>query len=429
MYKRNKRELTVREKAGLKSFVEISRIHSSEEAMILISNSEYMVLDKGMQKLFNNYLLMRLGFTSGVYKNKYLDILQKKYSIFKYLLAQKIVRDTKTQKIIYPFDSLYKHYKEKDNLLIPSRYNLSDILMLEFNIKNNKLYTNKEQLSSFISATDISNFTYCPVSWAISKTYLLPKSESARIGTLLHEEHKLINYINIAQSVNINKTHNYSRYRLWKLDLDSGAKDLLNDLTDSVAVYVGLSQENGRNHYFKGKDIYVGQPDYIFFNYRTKKYFIVEEKFHETSQYEKTFFFENHLNQLSSYIYGILDYEISYGYLVNWTYEYSNSRNRYTYEPEIKQLHAKRINKNYDYHRKNLIETYKGIKHVLKEGRGLFDTSKLSPSKCISCVNYMLCVHKTKQYNEYSFPYSNKYMETKKVSMPKELKELVKKRT
>ncbi len=392
----------------------------------MISNEECLPLDDSTRReLFNNYILGQLGFSSGYYKDKFLEILEEKYSIFKHLLVRKIVRNTKTQKIIYPFDDCYKRYEEKGNLLVPYSYKLPDILMLEFNIKNNKLYTNKEQLSSFISATDISNFTYCPVNWAISKTYSLPKSESARAGTLFHEEHKLVNYVNIDQSANIEKSNNKSRDWPWNLDLDSGGKDLLNDLTNSVAVYVGLSKENEKNHYFKGKGIYVGQPDYIFFNYRTKKYFIVEEKFQEISQYDKTFFFENHLNQLSSYIYGILDYEISYGYLVNWKFEYTNILNKNIYGTRIKQLHAKKINKNYDYHRKNLIDIYRGIQNVLKEGKGIFDTSKLSPSKCISCVNYMLCGHKTKQYDEYSYPYSNHYMDTKKIPMPKELKEIV----
>ncbi len=420
------------------------------ESMILISNQEYIVLNSSQEELFNNYLLMRLGFTHGAYKDKYLEILQQKSHNFKYLLGKKIVRDTITKEIHYPLDNSHKSYKEKNNLLVPSRYSISDILMLEFNIKNNKQYINIEKPSSFISATDISNFTYCPVSWAISKTYSLPKSESARVGTLFHEEHKLLNYIKIGQSVNIDKSRNYSSSLLRKLALDSGAKNMLTDIDNSVAVYVGLSQKNGMNHYFKGKDIYVGQPDYIFFNYKTKKYFVVEEKFHQTSQsieidkvslqeqihYGKTVFYENHLNQTRSYIYGILDFEISYGYLAYWKYiNYSNTpsylpgsnKSSNLPEPEIKQLHAKIIDKNDDNNRKNLIKIYKRIKRVREEGRGVFDPSKLSFTKCISCVNYMLCGHKTKQFNEYSFPYSNKFIETKTRAMPEELKQLVKK--
>ncbi len=393
--------------------------------MISISDQEYIHYASNEYDLFVNYLLVQLGFSPGTYTDKYLEILEKRYRKYKYFLTKEIIIDETTKKIIYPFDEEGKSYKVENNLFVPSEYHLSDILMAELNIKANKKFNLIERTpSTFISATDISNFTYCPVSWSISKAYSLPKSKAAVIGTSFHEEHRLINYSKLAKSVNVDRPWYSPTSKMWRFNLNSTTKDMMNDISNSVAVYAGLSQENSTSHYFKGKDIYVGQPDYIFFNHRTKKYFVVEEKFHEASRNtssppRNTTFFQNHLNQLLSYIYGILDYEISYGYLVYWEYTYSTNYDI----REIKQVISKKINKNHDYQHTNLINIYKEMKQVMKKGKSMFDTSKLSTSKCISCVNYMLCGHKTKQFNEYSFPYSSQYMEIKTIPMPQEVKD------
>ena len=59
------------------------------------------------------------------------------------------------------------------------------------------------------------------------------------------------------------------------------AKEMMEDIKNSTAVYVGAPNRDLQYDYFIGKDkTYVGQPDYIFLNNKTKKYFIVEEKFH-----------------------------------------------------------------------------------------------------------------------------------------------------
>ncbi len=394
------------------------------------------------QIIFLDYILLQLQLLPGVYRDNYIKHLEKRYKDFKHLLAKKIDRNDNGE-IKYPTDHKFKKYTVENNLLYPSKFNIVDVLMLEYNIKKKRQYIKLQQNSNVISASDISNFTYCPVSWSISKSYKLPRSEAAQIGTSLHQDHKLINYSKLAQSVNIDRSWHSPTTKMRKFNLNFEAEEMINDISNSVVVYAGLSQEDKETHYFKGKDIYVGQPDYIFFNFKTKKYFAVEEKFHmipkepqndlpehwcrehnyNPDEINKTrnriLFYENHLNQLRSYIYGIQDYDISYGYLAYWRYTFANNATSYT--TSIEQLRVKKINKDDEYNRQALIGVYKKIKKAMKVGGGEFDISKLSPSKCVGCVNYILCGHKTQHFKEYSFPYSSEYMMTKIVPFPEEL--------
>jgi hypothetical protein len=113
------------------------------------------------------------------------------------------------------------------------------------------------------------------------------------------------------------------------------------ELSKSSIVFYG--HDNEENRYFKSaNENFIGQPDYIFKNDTTNDIFVVEEKFQFLPKDPSTFdysyysdeeeqkiikkrasktFFSNHVNQLNSYIYGIGEYDIRYGYLVYWKYE------------------------------------------------------------------------------------------------------------
>ena len=68
---------------------------------------------------------------------------------------------------------------------------------LSLNSKAENLFKMVSIDKSTISATDIANYSYCPVSYAISKSFTIIKPITAQIGTDFHEQHRLSNFFEL----------------------------------------------------------------------------------------------------------------------------------------------------------------------------------------------------------------------------------------
>lgn len=184
------------------------------------------------------------------------------------------------------------------------------------------------------------------------------------------------------------------------------------------------------------KGNYFGQPDYIFKNKDTYQIFAVEEKFqfvpkdptdfyynNYTAEEEKkiqkkrneTYFFPNHINQLNSYIQGIADYDISYGYLVYWKYEIENGY------PKILSCNVLKIEKT-EVGYENFKNIFSQVAKTINNKGGPFNIGQRNPFKCSSCVSNVLCGHKTGKYTEFSFPYKLDYLKLTYAEFPEELR-------
>lgn len=402
------------------------------------------------QKLFMDYLLERLQFPSSDFREKYLEYLEARCKDYINLAAQPIRRDQKTGDIVYPKDHDFKQYSEQDDRLIPTRFNIVDLLLLECDIKSKGTYATLTPSKTAISATDISHFTYCPVAWSIAKSFELPKFISTRIGSSMHEQHRLLKFVSSRQSDGsvLRPEHNL-RSRAAMLNCDSCSNELFRELAESQAVFVGTTSDDGDRKWYVGSDNrFIGQPDYIFFNPRNKCYFVVEEKFHKIPrppptklskawceehkydpvaverQRQKTEFYDNHLNQLRSYIYGIRDYGVLYGYLVYWRYYLEKDESSYepsAYKLHVDQVRSCRISGTNDADRNALRDVYTQIKNSMKFGGGPFSPDRRSPLRCAGCVHSILCAHKTGRHDAYTFPYDRNCMQTIRVPFPEAL--------
>ena len=126
-------------------------------------------------------------------------------------------------------------------------------------------------------------------------------------------------------------------------------------------------------------------------------------------------FFQNHINQLSSYIYGIEEFDIKYGYLIYWKYELDGSF------PNIVACNILKIEKTVE-GRQQIRESFIGIKNLIINKGGNFDINTRVPVKCASCVSNLLCGHKTGKYTYFSIPYSKTYLKLASIPFPEELK-------
>ncbi|GAB6283110.1 MAG: hypothetical protein STSR0008_18660 [Ignavibacterium sp.] len=321
------------------------------------------------QEIFYTYLINQIGFIRDSFLSEYiklLDIIAPRYNTLYMLNNKNKIKVT-----------------DETNDSTPYAANCIDLLLLEVNLKKRVQQHIKHYEINSISATDIANFTYCPISYAIGKTYKVPTSEEAVLGQSLHERKWLINVLREKYGKHISET---KIEEVTIKELETGNEDFFNDVIYSTAIYQGHIHDYDHKKYFS-KGAFRGSPDYIFFNKKNKNYFVIEEKyqwiprelhrFKRSSLSDKVFyenqnkrerltFFDNHQNQLLSYIYGISEYNIDYGYLVYWKYEL------YDKIPNIVSCNVLKINRTSE-NRTRLLKKYSEISQVIKNKGDYFD--------------------------------------------------------
>ena len=110
------------------------------------------------QNLFLGYLIERLGFKQDSILDSYLIRLNE-------------------------FASHVNHIQKRDKY---EKCSIVDLLVHEYNfrkIKDNFELKYSKKSTKVVSATDLSTFTFCPASYAISKTYETKTTVSESIGT------------------------------------------------------------------------------------------------------------------------------------------------------------------------------------------------------------------------------------------------------
>lgn len=383
------------------------------------------------QKVFINSLLDQLNFNQIVKSNtdkftkEYFNQLLKSYKKFKDLAncEYSMILYNNVERIIPKNAILSIIYKDNGEFFEAESFSIFDYLKLEIKIKKNELYDIIETDSIYISASDIANFTYCPVSFAISRSIKYKTLASAKIGLELHET----SFIN---SMIFNKSKKELVNSIEEIFYDESFKTLSDILKNCDILYSGHSPNDKVKYFKSSRGNFIGQPDFILRDRTTNKIFVIEEKYHyipkefinygNTDYYgdvhkknrnerEKQIVYDNHINQLLSYVYGIADYEIDYGILIYWKYEIEeNKRN-------ITKCSFKIFYKNEE-HQIKLNKIYLKIKSFLRNKNLEFDINIRNPKKCASCVNNILCGHKTGNFNDISLPYNSKYLKINKGS-------------
>lgn len=403
-----------------------------------------------LQNIYYNYLLAKLNFNKDEFFKGYIQELTKSCSRYRSLGAKKARYDPKTKELLLPYDHDFKKYQLEGELLLPTSFSMIDYLHMECEIKRKrKYYTLKTDVKS-VTASQISSFTYCPVSFSISRTFKVQKLISATVGESFHQQHRLLNYVQIdvgsGQCSTPAKPKNLISF---KREIDSDAAALVEEIHDSVAVHVDNSESGQDAKVYTSKDgKYSGKPDYIFFNNKSKEYFVVEEKFqcipkmpdaselkrwrYEHKSYAEEIlrirsdvdFFENHLNQLRSYIYGVKEFKLSHGYLVYWRYSIekaTNHENKHTCK--VEQVRAKKILRSDNSNRQKLVSVFKHIQSFLTKGEMEFNIeTQRNPNKCANCVVGYLCGHKTGRFSQVTAQYQEDFLKLTNVPFPEELK-------
>jgi len=299
-------------------------------------------------------------------------------------------------------------------------------LIIERNIRRNRYALKIKERLSYFRATDLANLTFCPASFSISTTFQIthPNMEKERqMGERLHEKLNLVKRV--------------SKYHKTKsLEHKIFEQEDIKVILDSEVIYSGHNK-TAKRAFFDNHHNVACEPDYIFKD-KNSKYFVVEEKFHykrdpkkptyednyndwhgvydesheefrlheikEWEEYKPTFYL-NHKVQLITYLKCVNAYLLEYGYLVYWYYDYDNEQNPYIHKVATKKI----MLDTFSLRLFNRVLT--AVNQLVSTGEINFDGEKISPFKCSRCVVNKYCGHKTKRFNELSYPYKHDYLE------------------
>ncbi len=390
------------------------------------------------------FFLLKLNFLeeefsiNDSFTKKYLDNLNKTYTQFKN------IGNCTDEKSLMP----YFKYSYDGNIYRIDEFTLINYLQLELKIKESKDFIIQNNVNLKItSATDIANYTYCPVSYSISKSFTTKKIESAEIGTEKHSD-SYINKLVKEKSEYTGETKNADfEYNEFDLNYDENFIELKELLKDYEILYSGHN-ENVVKYFKNDKGNFVGQPDFILKNIITNEIIVVEEKYqfipsvikdYSHNYYDSTkaaeaeityerimkginekrnknYFYKNHINQVKSYLYGISEYPINNAILIYWKYEIKENMKIVT------KCYFKKIDKSQEkIDRDELNDIFKQIKKVNTDGKINFNFK--NPLKCAACVNNFLCGHKTGKFEYFTIPYKLEFIEiNNKVPFPDILK-------
>lgn len=358
------------------------------------------------QNLFLDYLLGKIGFQKEVLIFKYKAKLESIYG--KYHKEWRTV----TYDSGYTKEQYYYRYSNSECIEevlkeIDIKKSLGSISLLDFN-ENSK-----------ISATDLSSFDFCPASFAINKSFVIehPTGEDKRvIGVNFHETLRLIDK-------KIPSEFDESDF----VEYDVRENNTIKKIKDCELIFSGHTKEK---IVFENKSKnFIGQPDYIFKD-PNGKYFVVEEKFKYLNSYYnpddyqaeeieksrqkiKSTFFSNHIVQLASYLDFIKEYDLDYGILIYWFYDFNDNR------PFVHSVSTKVIKKR-EY--SQLLEKTLSNINQFRESKEIDFKNSVNPNKCGACVVNKYCAHKTDELNTLKIPYNRYDLKLKFVAFPEELK-------
>jgi hypothetical protein len=373
------------------------------------------------QKLFADFMLKRIGMTNEHHINNYTSHLETLYGKMDY----------------YPIEHYIGGEKFVRKKWFWSVSQCIEVLKEEIELKKDVSAIQLKNVKKRFSPTDLADYVFCPVSFTIKQSFLIEKPSglvSTKTGIMFHEQLRLIPSTSIP-----NKTE----ATLYVDNLIFSNK-ILQWIKKCKNVFCGHIESN--NPFING--LFSGIPDYIFQD-EEGKYFVVEEKFHKKrdpnklSQDEKinyyglgaddSFvdedaerdrinwktstpkFFANHLIQVIAYIKNILPYNIEYGYLIYWFYDFNGE------EPYIHKVSGKKVI--LDQQNEQLYDdTLKSIIHLRREGNIPFSSNDLNMNKCGGCIVNKYCGHKTGKYQNIEFPYNKNHMKLYQTSFPEELK-------
>lgn len=250
-----------------------------------------------------------------------------------------------------------------------------------------------------ISVSELSQFSFCPVSYAISRTFQVYRPENWN-----KDDQQIV------------KKYLGKRYREAKKN--KALKTIFNDFNfqmniHSIKKFAAIFESNMETDnvtaaeptiFLSDSGTITGAPDYIFAHPNGKRYVLVE-KFSYGPGNSNREPFESDLVKLHAYQKLFSQKSLHFGLLLNWNYtiEKDSITNDRKLEINSFTITKVKVDQNSDLRLHQIIrevEYFNKKKQISVDGKSL-----AKPAKCLNCSVASYCHHKTGNYSTLSVPY------------------------
>jgi CRISPR/Cas system-associated exonuclease Cas4 (RecB family) len=275
------------------------------------------------------------------------------------------------------------------------------ILAEETHLRQGKNIENIYIKNKTLSVSDLSHYTFCPVSYAIHRTFKIYSSESWQKDEWKKEKLYLADrYKRFHEANNFEYPFEDTR-----LALDHNLKEKFAAIFKSkMELNNATSKEPSimKGNYGKIN----GAPDYIFLHPKNIRY-VVTEKFSHKNSADSNVPFESDLIKHYAFLSEFESYGINFGLFLTWYYSHEEVENGKEGEKKIVINDYRLVKVKIDPKNKvKLHERIEAVKLFNEDGRLDVDGRQISyPKKCLSCSVVSYCHHKTGLYNQIELPY------------------------
>jgi hypothetical protein len=250
--------------------------------------------------------------------------------------------------------------------------------------------------------SDLSDFEFCPVSYAINETYTVSSNATWEKDEWLGEKKHLIDrYNDFQKTKNISETFKDS-----SIEITDTVKNDFNEIFNAKLV---INNYDGSNNTFYSNptDTVRGNPDYVFENTSGKRFAVIEKFTKRTSEGIATAF-NNDLIKLYGYIFELASLNIDFGYLIYWYWQLDDiddGNGNIKKKIRIRTYRIFKVEKTAE-NKSKLATSLSRVNEFKRTGKFEVDGDRISyPNKCLNCSVVSYCNHKTGKFNTIKLPY------------------------
>lgn len=273
----------------------------------------------------------------------------------------------------------------------------------EISNRTKNVFTIKFNPKKITLVSDLSDFEFCPASFAINETYAVCSNATWEKDEWLGEKKHLSDRYNDFQ-----KTKNIAE--TFKDSLIEITDTVNNDFVEIFNAKLIINNYDGSNNtfYSNPNDTVRGNPDYVF-EAPSGKRFAVIEKFTKRTSEEIAKAFNNDLIKLYGYIFELASLSIDFGYLIYWYWQLDEidcGNGNIKKKIRIRTYRIFKVEKTAE-NKAKLRESISRVNEFKRTGKYEVNGDRISyPNKCLNCSVVSYCNHKTGKLNTIKMPYN-----------------------
>jgi len=250
--------------------------------------------------------------------------------------------------------------------------------------------------------SDLGDFEFCPVSFAIRETFEISSNSSWEKDEWHGDKKTLVERYDA-----FSKNENFDdAFEDTDIDVTDIVKKDFEEILFSFLIHSSTNPKS-QKYFFNLNQSLIGNPDYVFQTPNDKR-FVLIEKFTKGNYKYSSLPFQNDLAKLYAYMHEMVDLKLDYGILLYWFWEFSDitdSQGKPKKKIRVKSYQIFKFEKT-DANLETHLNLFKRVNGFKDKAEMKIEGQKISvPAKCLNCSVVSYCNHKTGNYNVIKIPY------------------------